>query len=317
MRFNKLDLNLLVALDAMLAERNISRAAERMHMTQSAMSNALSRLRHYFDDELLVQVGRRMDLTPRAEALQDIVRDVLVRVDAGIATVPTFDAEHAERQFTLSVSDFTLQTLMPHVLELGHRRAPGVRFNLVPQVHDPGKSLERGEVDLLVIPEAFCSNAHPVETIFEEELRCVVWSGSRWAKNPITVEQFREAGHVVVMPDPHDGRPAFDGLFFQRYGVARKTDVTTFSFTSVPFLVLGTDRIGTVHKRMAMQASRLLPLAVHPMPMEVPVMRQNIQWHKYRSYDPGLMWIVNLFREAATCMNAEPISVRGIDSINT
>src|SRR5205085_11334612 len=99
MRFNKLDLNLLVALDAMLAERNISRDAERMHMSQSAMSNALARLRLYFEDELLVQIGRRMELTPRAEALQDIVRDVLVRVDAGVLTSPSFDFARSDREF--------------------------------------------------------------------------------------------------------------------------------------------------------------------------------------------------------------------------
>jgi LysR family transcriptional regulator, nod-box dependent transcriptional activator len=81
MRFNRLDLNLLVALDHLLHLRSVSGAAERLNMTQSAMSNALLRLRQYFDDDLLVKVGRRLELTPRGEALKDAVRDVLVRVE--------------------------------------------------------------------------------------------------------------------------------------------------------------------------------------------------------------------------------------------
>ncbi|MEC4511813.1 LysR family transcriptional regulator, partial [Klebsiella pneumoniae] len=114
MRFNKLDLNLLVALDALLSEQNISRAAEKIHLSQSATSNALARLREYFDDELLVQVGRKMEPTPRAEALKDAVRDILVRVDATVAAQPEFGPAQANRLFRLFVSDYTMTTLIPH-----------------------------------------------------------------------------------------------------------------------------------------------------------------------------------------------------------
>jgi LysR family nod box-dependent transcriptional activator len=123
MRFNKLDLNLLVALDAMLLERNISRAAERLHVSQSAMSSSLARLRTYFDDPLLVQVGRRMELTPRAQALKEVVRDILGRVDTAIATRPQFDPAQSDREFRLLVSDYTLVTLMPHLLALVRRKS--------------------------------------------------------------------------------------------------------------------------------------------------------------------------------------------------
>ena len=93
MRFNRLDLNLLVALDALLTEGSITKAAERLNLSPSATSNALSRLREYFEDELLVQVGRRMEPTPRAQGLQEAVREVLVRVDSTIAQQPEFDPD--------------------------------------------------------------------------------------------------------------------------------------------------------------------------------------------------------------------------------
>lgn len=301
MRFNKLDLNLLVALDAMLAERNISRAAERMHMSQSAMSNALARLREYFGDELLVQVGRRMDLTPRAEALEGIVRDVLVRIDAAVVAEPTFDYAHAEREFTLFVSDYTLQTLMPHVLALSYERAPGVRFQLLPQTSDPDRVLERGEADLLVIPDGYCSTHHPTEVLFKETLCCAVWTGSKWAHTPLSEEAYRGAGHVQVLPGRD--RPAVDQVALQQLGVARRIEVTTFSFASAAFLVLHTDRIVTLHWRLGEQARRHLPVTLFPVPVPVPEMKQVMQWHKYRSYDPGLVWLRGLLHEAAARMD--------------
>ena len=118
MRFKKLDLNLLVALDALLTEKNVTRAGERVFLSQSTMSNALARLRQYFDDELLVQVGGRMELTPRAVMLHDAVRDVLVRIDTTIAAKPAFDPTESDREVTLFVSDYSMEVLIPGALAL-------------------------------------------------------------------------------------------------------------------------------------------------------------------------------------------------------
>jgi len=301
MRFNKLDLNLLVALDAMLDEKNVSRAAQRMHMSQSAMSNALARLRDYFGDDLLVQVGRRMDLTPRAEMLQESVRDVLLRVDVAVASSPSFDYANSDREFTLFVSDFTLQTLMPHMLALTSKSAPGARFKLLPQSREPERELERGEVDLLVIPERYCSAAHPTESLFEEGLSCVVWRDGRHAAGPLTLEQYTAAGHVAVSPGMN--QHAFDHLVLQQQGVERRIEVSTFSFTSAACLVVATDRIATVHERLARQAARELPLVIHPLPVKTAAMRQLLQWHKYRSFDPGIVWLRAVMHEAVALMN--------------
>ena len=145
MRFNRLDLNLLVALDALLVERSITKAAERLNLSPSATSNALSRLREYFDDELLVQVGRRMEPTPRAQGLQDAVRDVLVRVDSAIAIQPNFDPATSDRVFRIFVSDYTQMVLLPHVLTLADAARCTARFEFLPQVSNPVSELERGE----------------------------------------------------------------------------------------------------------------------------------------------------------------------------
>jgi LysR family transcriptional regulator, nod-box dependent transcriptional activator len=307
MRFNKLDLNLLVALNALLTERNITRAAERVHLSQSAMSNALSRLREYFEDELLVQVGRKMEPTPRAETLQEAVRDVLLRIDTSIAAVPQFDSSASDREFVLFVSDYTMTTLLPHALALATRQRSTVRFKLLPQVASPARSLERGEADLLIIPKAYCSPDHPADLLFAEELVCVVWSESTAARTGMPFERYAEAGHVVMVPSD-TSQPSFEAWFVQRFGLSRRIAITSYSFATLPFLVLGTELVATVHARLARRLAASLPITILPVPLPMPQLEQAMQWHKYRATDPGLMWLRQLMKDAAAAMHASDVT---------
>lgn len=301
MRFNKLDLNLLVALDALLAERSITRAAERLHLSQSAMSNSLGRLREYFEDELLVQVGRQMEPTPRAETLRDAVRDVLLRIETSLTTQPRFDCTTSDREFQLFVSDYSMAVLIPQALELAARMRSTVRFNLLPQVMNPTRSLERGEADMLVIPKAYCSADHPSEILYDDNFVCIVWNGSSHAREPMSFERYAAAGHAVMVP-VGTGQPAFEAWFVQRYGLSRRIEVTTYSFSALPLLVVGTERVATVHARLARCLAPALPVKVLPMPLPMPPLEQAMQWHKYRSTDPGIAWLRDLLQQAARAM---------------
>lgn len=306
MRFNKLDLNLLVALDALLTERNITRAAERIHLSQSAMSNALGRLRDYFDDELLVQVGRRMEPTPRADVLRDAVRDVLMRIDTTIAALPEFDPSASEREFTLFVSDYSMEVLIPHALALASRQRSKVRFRLLPQVASPHRALERGEADLLIIPKAFVSPDHPGVVLFKEDFVCVIWRESQLARAELTIERYVDAGHVVMQP-LETNQPAFEDWFIQRYGISRRNQVLSYCFGVMPFLVVGTELIATVHARLARRLQPALPIALVPVPLPMPELEQTMQWHRYRSQDPGLVWLRALMQQAALAMDATDV----------
>lgn len=303
MRFKRLDLNLLVALDLMLRLRSISRAAEQMNMSQSAMSNALTRLRQYFDDPLLVQVGRRLELTPRAEAMQDAVRDILVRVDAAISAESEFDPAQSNRQFSILLSDFTMQVLMPHVLRLAYEASPTIRFRLLPQQTFPYLEIDRGEADLLVAPKIFSSPEHPWTPLFEDDYCCVVWSEGAHAGKELTVKDFAEAGHVRMVPST--GAMSFEDQFMERRGIARRIETTSYSFTSLPYLVVGTDRIATVHGLIARQAKRQLPIEIHPLPFEWVRLDEVLQWHGHRSRDAGLVWLRGIFEQAAREMTEQ------------
>lgn len=298
MRFKKLDLNLLVALDALLTEKNVTRAGERVFLSQSTMSNALSRLRQYFDDELLVTVGGRMELTPRAELLQEAVRDVLVRIDTTVAARPAFDPMASEREFTLFVSDYSMEVLIPGMLALAHQRGSRVRFNLKPQVNQPHRHLERGEADLLIIPENFCSPDHPLDQLFEDRFVCVVWRDSPLAQGELTMERYMKARHASMRP-PDGSLPVFDTWLANDHGLTREIGLTTYSFSVMPYLVVGNDLIATVHSRLASKLHSLLPIEIRPVPMPMKTLHQAMQWHKYRSRDPGLIWLRDLLREAA------------------
>lgn len=301
MRFNKLDLNLLVALDALLSEQNISRAAEKIHLSQSAMSNALARLREYFDDELLVQVGRKMEPTPRAEALREHVRDILVRVDATVAAQPEFVPAQANRLFRLLVSDYTMTTLMPHLFKLAYEQAPGIRLDLRPLIAYPHRVLERGEADLLIIPKEYSSTEHPADLLLEETFCCVVWNESPLAQGALTKERYMAASHIVVQVG--DGQTALEDWFMQRLGIVRRVEASTYSFMSPPYLLVGTNRIATMHRRLAEEAARSLPIALREVPIAVPTMEQAMQWHKHRTSDPGLTWLRALLKEAVAAMD--------------
>ncbi len=297
MRFNNLDLNLLVALDHLLHLRSVSAAAERMNMTQSAMSNALHRLRDYFGDEILVKVGRGFQRTPRAEALKDAVRDVLVRVDWTIAKTPEFDPATSERQFNLLVSDYTLATLAPTILARCGQAASAIQFNFMHQIDSPETMLDRGDADLLIIPSEYCSRRHPSEVIFEEEFVGIVWSHGKLAASRLTRRAFLDASHVVAQPP--SAAQSLESVYFRRLGVSRRVDVATFSFSTIPQLIVNTDRIATVHRRAAERAREMLPIKIVDLPFRLPRMRQAIQWHKYRSLDGGLIWLRGLIKDAA------------------
>ena len=302
MRFNRLDLNLLVALDALLTDRSITKASERLNLSPSATSNALARLREYFDDELLVQVGRRMELTPRAESLQEAVRDVLVRVDSTIAIQPEFDPSTSDRVFRIFVSDYTQMVFVPHVLALASEERCTARFELLPQVSNPQRSLERGEADLLIIPRGFLSPDHPEEVLYTEDFVCVVWRDSALARGELTFDRYLAAGHVLMQPPDGIG-DSFEAWFVKRYGVTRRVAVTSYGFSALPAMVVGTELIATVHTRLARALQPAWPIELRPPPLPITAMEQGLQWHKYRAQDPGLVWLRGLLRRAVARMD--------------
>jgi len=297
MRFKKLDLNLLVALDHMIELRSVSAAADKMFMSQSAMSNALTRLRDYFDDPLLVQVGRRMEVTPRAEAMRGAIRDILVRIEATIDSHPEFRPDQSTRTFNILLSDYSMRVLMPSVFQLIDAQGATIKVNLRAQTDLPQVLLERGEIDLLITPEKFISDDHPSSLLYEDRYVVAAWAGGKYANVEMDQGIYEAASHAVMVP-PNAAKSLETSLLAQA-GIDRHIDVKSFSFTNLPHLITGTDRIATIHERLAKLIAPQAELVTYPIPADLPPLRQMLQWHAYRENDPGIIWLRRLLEQAA------------------
>lgn len=305
MHFKKLDLNLLVALDVLLKERSVTRAAHALNLSTSAVSNSLSRLREYFDDDLLVQIGRKLEITPRGVVLHDAVRNVLLTIESTIAAESVFDPQNSDRIFRILASDYTQLVLAPALLGLAAKARCTARFIFVAQNSTPSKDLERGEADLLIIPTGFMSPDHPHEALYHEDFVCMVWRHSKLAQGKIDIERYASAEHAVMQPSSAARSDAFEGWFLKRYGLTRRIAVSTYSFTTLPALVVGTELIATVHARVAARLVKAWPLEIRPTPMPFDRMEQSVQWHKFRTTDPALVWLRAMLVEAVRQMDSD------------
>lgn len=293
-----LDLNLLVALDALFAEKSVSRAGDRLHLSQSATSGALARLREVFRDQLLVPVGRKMVLTPVAESLVEPVRNFLLQAEAILNNNPVFDPSSSTRKFRVLMSDYVETVLMTEALPRIEQFAPGIRLEFISNVEGGFEALDRGEIDLSIVPSVRVGAEHPSELLFEDEFTCVVWSGNTRVKSTISLDDYLAMGHIVVRFGKHQELTTFDEWFMERFGHERRVEVVTTAFNLVPQLLVGTHRIATLHRRLAMFYKRYLPLKLIQPPFEIATFHESMQWHKSRDRDPGTLWLRSLLRSA-------------------
>jgi LysR family transcriptional regulator, nod-box dependent transcriptional activator len=291
MRFGRLDLNLLVALDALLTEKSVSLAADRLCLSQSATSSALGRLRDYFGDDLLVVKGRHMILTARAEELIEPVRAVLEQIRSTIAVAPSFDPATADRQVRIMASDYTTQVLLAEALAQLETDAPNMRFEIQPMSTNPIEAVERGYVDLLITIDFAVSTDHPSQFLFEDDYVVVGDAANPAFAGEMTREVYFSLGHVTA----RFGRaqmPAFEEWFTRRQKQQRRIDVVAPTFLSLPGLVLGTQRIVTMHRRLARQVVETFPLVMREMPFPIPPIREVVQWNLANGNDRAIRWVV-------------------------
>lgn len=291
MRFQRLDLNLLVALDALLTERSVSLAAERLCLSQSATSSALARLRDYFGDELMVVRGRHMVLTARAEELIEPVQAVLEQIRTTITVAPEFDPATSDRQIRLMASDYLTDVLLADVLRDLEKSAPNMRVDILPLHDAPHEAIERQQADLLASVDYALSPDHPSRILFEDDHVVIGWNENPAMHEEITRQRYFELGHVVA----RFGKtrvPAFEDSFMRRMKQPRRVEVVAPSFLSLAGLVIGTHRIATVHRRMGVRMAAYMPLVLRELPFAVPPIREAVQWHIANNNDAALRWLV-------------------------
>jgi LysR family transcriptional regulator, nod-box dependent transcriptional activator len=309
MRLDRFDLNLLVILDALLEERNVTKASQRVHIGQSAASGALARLREYFGDELLVPVGRRLVLTPLAEGLVMPVRDILLRTRATIARKPGFDPASAERRFLICASDYAAIVLLANTVRRLASEAPGVVLDIRSPMHNAYEVFERGDIDLLIMPEPYMSAfPEPKIRLFDDTHVCMVWSENKLVGEALTFDQYMTLGHAAV----HFGDKqslSFEEWFLPRAGQQRKIELVVDNFSILPQVLLGTNRVATLHRRQAEHFAKHLPLRLISTPFEMPPLVEMLAWPLHLENDPAHMWLRSVIKASVADLPAATSNV--------
>ena len=297
MRLGKLDLNLLVVLDILTELRSVSAAAQRLNLSQPAVTAALNRLRDYFDDPLLVQNGRQMQLTAKASDLVGPVREALLLIRARIATPVGFDPLTSERHFVLIASDFVFQVLLAQALNAATRLATRATFEIINPDRQALERFQRGEVDLFISIPPYLLDQHPMQPLYADDYCVIADRAGRFGAS-LSRDDFLEAGHVI--PTFGTERLATHAeIEIARQGLERRIDMRVPSFSALPLAVLGSDRLAIMWRRHACHFARFMPLALHPPPVKLPRQTETMQWHSLRQSDPALHWLRGLLSAAA------------------
>ena len=288
MRLDNFDLNLLVAFDVLMQEQNVTKAANRLNVTQSAMSASLKRLRESFHDDILAQHGRTMVPTPFAIALQPDIAQQISELRALIARQGRFDPERSDRHFRIAASDYITTVLLAPLLNTLAQEAPSIGFTF--ELPGPASqlALANGEIDLMLTPESFVHPDHPCELVFKEKHVTVGWEGNQLMHDSLDPQAFTDAGHVGVSVAR---KFTFADNWFNRHGIERRIEVRAPSFIQAPFLLPGTMRLCVMHERLARFMAERLPLRIVATPYPIPPMREMMQFHITRDGDPGLLWL--------------------------
>ncbi|MCT4372801.1 LysR family transcriptional regulator [Yangia mangrovi] len=298
MRFRGLDLNLLVALEALLDESSVSAAARRLNLSQAATSNALARLRDHFEDELLVRVGRQMAQTDRGRVLHREVAAVLRQIEARVLVPGAFDPAAQDRQVTIMAAEAVSLGFLACVGREVRTRAPRIRLVVRPLGGNPQAQLDRGEIDLLAIPLQYAAGGHPQAPLYDEPYSVICWRDAEIAARPLTAEAYVGADHVLLELGP-DRKTPIDRILVEQLHGQLSGSVTVSGHAAVPWHVLGTERLGTLPDRTARQFAEVLPLAVRPLPFDIPANRLVLQWGRHAEGDTGLRWLCDLMMTLA------------------
>jgi LysR family nod box-dependent transcriptional activator len=302
MQFHRFDLNLLIALDTLLREKNITRAAEKVFVSQPAMSAALHRLRDYFDDPLLIRVGRDMELSPRGQSLVEPVSEALLLIQATLGTQPTFTAATTQREFTLILSEEAVPGLLPAILERVSREAPGIRINIELVSHTALNRLEYGDVDLCLCLDClrlFEVRAFP-DTLRGVRLRPVRWICAVDRDHPsiddrMTAEQYFSLPHVFGRPSGFTA--STEELVRRLLDIDLRVHISVPSLLHLPLVLRGTGLCATLPERVVEMFAATVPVKTFPLPFETPPMHEVLLWHKRNETDPAHAWLRDLVVE--------------------
>ncbi|WP_431235999.1 LysR family transcriptional regulator (plasmid) [Mycolicibacterium psychrotolerans] len=293
----RLDLNLLVSLLALLEERNVTRAGQRLHISQPAMSSALARLRRHFGDELLSRCEQEYVLTPLASSLLPALREAIAMTERVVDTRWEFDPASARRHFSIMVSDYAELVLATPFAAALSERAPQCSVHFLPlpdaRVDDVDAVLRR--TDVVVLPHGFHSG-YPCLDLFSDGWCVLAASGNTAVAQTITPDQLTKFPHAALNSA---GNAALVAQVLAMDNLELWVQATTPHFLALPFLVEGTDRIALVQRRHAQRLCAAAEVRIVPISPSMPRFTEAAWWHPIHDADPGHRWLRTVLADAS------------------
>lgn len=291
MNLAAVDLNLLTAFEALLEERNVTRAGQRIGLAQPSMSSALTRLRALFGDELFIRTAAGMQPTARALALARPIGEALGQIRTTLAPDISFDPATSRRHLTIAVTDYGDLVVVPPLVALLRQEAPGIDLVVRP-IGDAAASLaalERGDVDALIGGHLPDSPRIVRRELFEEDFVCI---RDEAHAAPLTADDYVRLPHALFSAAGGDGSPGVVDAILAMEGRRRRVAVTLAHVVAVPFTVAGTDLVATMARRIAGRFATIAGVALMPLPYDAPAFAIDLLHSRRAPSDPALSWFL-------------------------
>jgi DNA-binding transcriptional LysR family regulator len=290
------DLNLLVVFDALMAEQHLTRAAKNIGLSQPATSNALSRLRSLFNDDLFIKTSKGMTPTPRAIELAESIHQSLLQVQTAIYSKPEFIPQTSDRVFRLGMDDYSELVFLPKLLAEMEILAPKVKIQVrsTTWMRSP-KLLDADEIDLAI---GHCPQFQPWHTkqlLYEEYFVCVASVERFKTRMAITKEEYVAAAHLLVSPKEDMVGLVDEAL--ARQNLSRNVAMSVPNFLIVPFILVNTNFIATLPAQLATTFVEVWQLYASPLPYQMNGFSVDLLWHSKNDREAGHIWLRNLLAQ--------------------
>ncbi len=292
-----IDLNLLVALRALLGERHVTRAARQLGLSQSATSHALARLRELYGDPLLVRSGRNLELTPRAVALLPQLEHGLTELEASLRGEERFEPSRASFPLRIGTADYGQAILSGPLLALLRAEAPGVNLQATsyPEVLE---QLKAGTLDFALIAKMKLARVFLEQRLFSDGFVCMLRKGHpALDKKRLSLAKYLELQHLLVSPGGTPG--SYVDTELTRRGLTRRVALQVSSFLVAPQVVAETDLISTGPELLLRRMSEHYPVVLLPPPLRIPRFELCLVWHTRRDHEPAHAWMRDAIVRAA------------------
>jgi DNA-binding transcriptional LysR family regulator len=296
MNLHKIDLNLLLIFDAVMRERSVTRAGQRVFLTQSAVSSALSRLREQLGDELFIRGPGKLRPTERALELEEPVRGLLAELEQ-VLSPARFDPKTERRSFTIATNDYFTAAILPALAGRLARDAPNIDLRIVPTGGRALEQLDQREADLVCTAVGQLPERFGATTLVEDDYVCLVRRDHPFARKTPSLAQYAQAKHLLVSPRG-DARGFVDERLAEK-GLTRRIALTVNHFAAAPQIVAETDYVLTVMGLIADRFSPARRIARFPCPVAAPpdLRRMQMVWHERLSQSPAHVWLRGVLLE--------------------